>query len=263
MGPTVQTWHYGLVARWWAEFSEGGDDIEYFGDAIRRYGEPALDAGCGTGRLLIPLLRSGMDIDGSDVSEDMLTWCASRAESEGLSATLYQQAMHELALPRRYRTVVLCGSFGLGGTRFTDLEGLRRIFSHLEPGGTLVMDHHPPKSDSDYGEVQAGSLELPCGWPEQGDRRRSGDGTDLELRTRLLTVDSVERTVTREISVRKFVDGAEVANESYSIVICGYSAADVESMLEEVGFGDIRVTGTLEDHSPNFSDERVVFEASA
>ena len=83
MSVGVQTWHYGLVARWWAEFSEGGDDLEFFRDAIRRCGEPALDAGCGTGRLLLPLLRSGMDIDGSDVSEDMLTWCAHRAEAEG------------------------------------------------------------------------------------------------------------------------------------------------------------------------------------
>jgi len=262
MSVGVQTWHYGLVARWWAEFSEGGDDLEFFQNAIRRCGEPALDAGCGTGRLLLPLLRSGMDIDGSDVSEDMLTWCANRAETEGLSANLYRQAMHELDLPRRYRTVVFCGSFGLGGTRFTDLEGLRRIHSHLEPGGMLVMDHYPPKRDSDYGEAQDGSLELPCGWPEQADRRRSSDGTELELRTRLLTVDSVERTVTREISVRKFVDGTEVANESYSILICGYSTADVESMLEEVGFGDIRVTGALEDRPPSPLDERIVLEAS-
>ena len=68
--------------------------------------------------------------------------------------------------------------------------------------------------------------------------------------------------MTREISVRKFVDGAEVANESYSIEICGYSTADVESMLEEVGFGDIRGTGALEDRPPSPLDERIVLEAS-
>ena len=260
----IQTWHYGLVARWWAEFCEGGDDIEFFGNAIKRCGEPALDAGCGTGRLLLPLLRSGIDIDGSDVSKDMLTWCASRAGAEGLFADLYQQAMHELDLPRRYRTVISCGSFGLGGTRVTDLEGLRRIYSHLEPGGTLVMDHYPPKTDSDYAEALAENLELPRDWPEQGDRRLSSDGTELELRTRLLAVDSAEKTVTREISARKFVDGAEVANESHVIVICGYSTADVESMLEQAGFGDIRLIQEVSlpgDWRSSPSDERVVLEA--
>ena len=73
----------------------------------------------------------------------------------------------------------------------------------------------------------------------------------------------MERTVTREISVRKFADGTEVANESYSILICGYSTADVESMLEEAGFGDIRVTGAFEDCPPSPLDERIVLEASA
>ena len=26
----IRTWHYGLVARWWSEFDEGGVDVEFF-----------------------------------------------------------------------------------------------------------------------------------------------------------------------------------------------------------------------------------------
>ena len=234
MGQGVNTWHYGLVARWWAEFNVGGDDVGFFRDAIERCGEPALDAGCAT-----------------------------RAEAEGLSANLYTQAMHELELPRRYRTVIVCDSFGLGVTRALDLEGLRRIHAHLQPGGTLLMDHHPSKRDSDYDKARAEGLDLPLSWPEHGDRRRTSDGVELELRTRLLEADPIERTITREISVREFVEGAEVRNETNSIVICGYSTTEIESMLEGVGFGDIRVTGALEDRPPRPGDEFVMFEALA
>ena len=67
MSGDVRTWHYGLVARWWAEFNQGGDDVEVFRRLIESSGQPVLDAGCGTGRLLLPLLRDGVDIDGSDV----------------------------------------------------------------------------------------------------------------------------------------------------------------------------------------------------
>lgn len=263
MGQDITTWHYGLVARWWAEFNVGEDDVGFFRDAIERCGEPALDAGCGTGRLLLPFLRSGMDVDGSDVSGDMLGWCATKAEAEGLSANLYTQAMHELELPRRYRTVIVCGAFGLGGTRALDLEGLRRIHAHLQPGGTLLMDHHLADRDSDYGWALAEGLDLPLSWPEQGDRRRTSNGVELDLRTRLLEADPIERTITREICAREFVDGAEVRNETNSIVICGYSTTEVESMLEGVGFGDIRVTGALEDRPPRPEDEFVIFEAVA
>ena len=48
-----QTWHHGLVADWWAEFNLDGPEIDYFGRFVAD-GQPALDAGCGAGRLLVP-----------------------------------------------------------------------------------------------------------------------------------------------------------------------------------------------------------------
>ena len=265
MSNETQTWHYGLVARWWAEFNEGGSDVAFFQNVIERCGEPALDAGCGTGRLLLPFLRSGLDVDGSDVSPDMIAWCAAKAEADALSVNLYTQAMHELDLPRRYRTVVLCGVFGLGGDRSTDLEGLRRIHSQLESGGTLVMDHHLGKHDVDSDTTWQipENLKLPGSWPEMGDRRRMSDGRELELRTRLVGVDAAARSIVREISVRQFDSGVEVANDAYSIVICSYSAMEVENMLIEAGFGEVRVNGTLEVQDPALDAERIAFEATA
>ena len=90
----------------------------------------------------MPYLQAGLDVDGSDISPDMLERVRERCEREGLAApNLYAQAMHELDLPRRYRTIIVCGGFGLGGRREHDVEGLRRIYEHLEPGGTLVLDN--------------------------------------------------------------------------------------------------------------------------
>ena len=92
---TPATWHYGLVAKWWAEFTEDGPEIAYFQKHVER-GQPALDVACGTGRLLIPFLRAGLDVDGCDVSADMIAVCREKAEREGLSPTLFVQPMHEL-----------------------------------------------------------------------------------------------------------------------------------------------------------------------
>jgi SAM-dependent methyltransferase len=98
MPDTPKTWHYGLVARWWAEFNEDGREIGYFQKYVER-GQPALDVACGTGRLLIPYLRAGLDVDGCDVSPDMIALCREKAEREGLSSTLFVQPMHELNPP--------------------------------------------------------------------------------------------------------------------------------------------------------------------
>ena len=55
-----QTWHHGLVARWWAEFNTGGPEIE----AYRRYVEqgPTLDVACGTGKSFMPMLDRGDEV---------------------------------------------------------------------------------------------------------------------------------------------------------------------------------------------------------
>ena len=74
MSDSVKTWHYGLMAQHWAERNTTGPEIAYFQQQIERYGQPALDAGCGTGRLLIPFLHAGLDVDGCDVSADWAAW---------------------------------------------------------------------------------------------------------------------------------------------------------------------------------------------
>lgn len=67
----------------------------------------------------------------------------------------------------------------------------------------------------------------------------------------------------REISVRQFGSGVEVANDAYWIMICSYSAMEVENMLVEAGFGEVRVNGTLEVQDPALDAERIAFEATA
>src|SRR2546422_7970959 len=66
MSNAPETWHYGLVAKWWAEFNQDGEEIAYFQKYVEQR-QPALDVACGTGRLLIPYLRAGLDVDGCDV----------------------------------------------------------------------------------------------------------------------------------------------------------------------------------------------------
>jgi ubiquinone/menaquinone biosynthesis C-methylase UbiE len=147
MTETLQIWHHGLVAQWWAEFNLDGPEIAYFQSLVGQYGQPVLDVGCGTGRLLLPYLRAGLDVDGCDGSADMLAPCRKKAEQAGFAPRLFQQAMHELQAPRLYRTIIVCGAFGLGSSVRQDQEALRRFYRALEPGGALLLDHYLPYRD--------------------------------------------------------------------------------------------------------------------
>ena len=78
-GPdVVVTWHHGLIARWWAMFNIDGPEIEFFRPIVAA-GQPALDAACGTGRLLVPWVVDGLDVDGVDASADMIAGCRDAA----------------------------------------------------------------------------------------------------------------------------------------------------------------------------------------
>src|SRR5262245_32612647 len=180
MSDQPQTWHYGLMAEWWAHFNtDGGQELAYFQPLVEA-GQPALDAGCGNGRLLLPLVRAGLEVDGCDVSADMIALCRTRAESEGLSPTLFVQPLHELAPPRPYRTIVVCGAFGLGTTRAQDEEAIRRLYAALERGGTLVLDNEVPYSSARRWNrwTAEGRAELPRPWSEEPERRTAPDGSE-------------------------------------------------------------------------------------
>ncbi len=78
----------------------------------------------------------------------MIALCREKAEREGLSPTLFVHPMHELDPPRTYRTIYVCGGFGLGSDRDRDAEALNRFYENLEAGGTLVLDNENPYSGS-------------------------------------------------------------------------------------------------------------------
>jgi SAM-dependent methyltransferase len=262
MTAEARTWHYGLVARWWAEFNLDGPEIDFFRSFVEG-GQPALDAACGTGRLLIPYLHDGLDVDGSDISPDMLALARERAAREGLDPpNLYPQAMHELDLPRSYRTVFVCGGFGLGGHRAHDAEGLRRIHEHLEPGGTLVLDNEVPYAAAGW-EYWARDKrpELPRPWRTKGDRRTAADGSEIELRSRLVELDPLAQRETLGIRALLWHGDELVAEEEHTIAMTLYLTHEIALMLEATGFVDVELRAGYTGAAPTGDDDVVVLIA--
>ena len=65
-------------------------DRPFYRDIILQNGQPALDIGCGTGRLLLDYLAAGIDIDGVDNSPEMLAICEEKAQKSGLHPILFR-----------------------------------------------------------------------------------------------------------------------------------------------------------------------------
>ena len=227
----------GLIASSWdllrGDTTQWGDRRRYR-ELIAQYGQPALDVGCGTGRLLLDYLDAGIDIDGVDNSPEMLALCREKAEWLGLHPALYQQGMEALELPRRYRTILVpSSSFQLVTDPAAAAAGMRRFYDHLEPGGAVAM--------SFMALWQAGDpLETP--WRMVAEQVRPEDGAVVRrwCRSRYEPARQLEHTEDRYEVVR---DGEVIAAETHrrSPATRSYTHAEVRDLYDGAGFVDVQV----------------------
>ena len=143
----------GLVAEaydCWLPHDGEYDDVERFRRAIDRGAGPALELGCGTGRLLLRYVADGLDVEGVDSSADMLAICERHAAAAQLPVTLHQTDWVTMDLPRRYATIYNpSGSFMLIDDATRARRALATWMRHLAPAGRLLIEMGIPRSDFD------------------------------------------------------------------------------------------------------------------
>jgi ubiquinone/menaquinone biosynthesis C-methylase UbiE len=136
-------WDYSGLAADTYDLWFGGEpfwDQKFFFDRIIHNGGVALELACGTGRLLVPFLRDGLNVEGADASPQMLDICRRKAAAAGVAPVLHQQLIQELALPRRFHTIYIpAQSFQIVADRAEAIQVLVRARDHLEPDGELIV----------------------------------------------------------------------------------------------------------------------------
>jgi SAM-dependent methyltransferase len=221
--------YVGLVAEAWDALrgdTSGWEDRGFYLDLIRERGEPVLDIGCGTGRLLLDFLALGIDIDGVDNSPEMLALCRRKAERLGLSPNIRLQPMEELDLPRRYQMILVpSSSFQLLLEPADAREAIRRFHDHLEPGGTLVM----PFIVMEQARDERWSAEATL---EDGSTVRRTAHDVFDPATGLESTDDVYEVLRDDVVIRSERHLRDPATRAWS-------EDEVAALYEEAGFADL------------------------
>jgi SAM-dependent methyltransferase len=139
------------------------DDVQLSEALARETAGPVLEMGCGSGRLLEGIARSGKEAVGVDISLPMLG--RARRRLDGAGARFYRGHMTS-RLPGRSFGLIILARHQLGYLRRrVELERmLEQVRDHLAPGGTLLLDLASPEAV--YGAGRSRPVLQRAGWDD-------------------------------------------------------------------------------------------------
>lgn len=151
-------------------------DVDFYVKEARRIGSPILELGCGTGRILLPLARAGVQVIGLDVAGELLAIArrklAVASPAMRRRVSLIRADMRAFALGRRFRlAIVPYRTFQHLLTPVDQEQALTCIREHLEDHGRLVFNVYDPlcelmadgfqsplRKDTDFIDPESGNL---------------------------------------------------------------------------------------------------------
>ncbi|MEZ4396440.1 MAG: class I SAM-dependent methyltransferase [Candidatus Krumholzibacteriia bacterium] len=127
----------------------GRADLDFYVERARGAQGPVLELGCGTGRVLVPMLEAGAEVCGIDSSRPMLSICVEKLarldEALRARAHLMLADMRDFTLGRHFALAVApFRSFQHLLTVEDQLACLERVRVHLLRDGRLILDLFNP-----------------------------------------------------------------------------------------------------------------------
>lgn len=171
MDTTADT--YTLSARHYDSAYQAVDlvDMPFYLNLAKEIAGPVLEIGCGTGRVLLPIARAGVEIHGLDSSAAMLEVLKSKLEREPQEVrnrvTLHAGDMRHARLDRKFPLVIMpFRPFQHMHTLDDQIAALRTAAFHLNDEGKFAFDVFYPKFDSLLSGFGEERFEME--WPVEG-----------------------------------------------------------------------------------------------
>ena len=230
-----------LVAKFYDLFLEDNiDDIDFLKKYYKDKGGSILELASGTGRILLPLLKSGINIDGLDNSEDMLSIVSKKLEMNSLQCNLYNQDMVNINIDSTYDNVLIaCGSFMVLNYE-NALKCLASIKKILNKQGEILIDLFIPWDDIKQDKSTAFSI-----------------ARDVVIgKERCIVYESFEHNIKEQTKYGTYKyeyynDQELIKTEVNSLDIRWYYEKEIEDLLRISGYNNIKILNNSPDYSKN------------
>jgi SAM-dependent methyltransferase len=223
-------------------------DVEYYTDLLAEVSGPILEPATGTGRVLIPLLEAGHQVEGLDSSPQMLARCRQHCREVGLDPVLREADMTVFVQLAAYEAVIIpAGSIALLDGRTATLQALTCFRDSLVPGGHLVVDVPVPRPSAGH-EAMRYWQRGPFLWT---------------LQTMHIEYDPAANQTTHFLRYDKWQDATLRMTELQTSRWQHWNGQEFEDLLAEVGFTPLLVTADYQNAaSPRAADGFWTFHAT-
>lgn len=206
-----------------------------------------LELGCGTGRLLLPLVKEGRTVDGVDASTAMLDICRGKLSALGVRACLVNQSLQALDLDQQYDVIFASlGTVQLITSNAEVMQTLTRIRKHMVPGGILIFGLFTPEPSETESDQSS--------WRVRRQIEMFGGGTATCLEQ--LTWDHNKRIRAGRFRYElRDATGALSEQEEEALDLRWYSPVELAGLLDMAGFARVLFTDIASDR-PAWKDER-------
>jgi SAM-dependent methyltransferase len=139
---------YDPIARLYDPWSRSVvEDVPFYLEEARRWGDPVVELGVGTGRIAVPIAADGKRVIGVDSSQGMLEVCAEHAALAGVELDLRLGDLREPPVDEQVPLVIIPFRSLLHMPGDEDRRrALRAVRGLLAPGGRFVFDVFTPSS---------------------------------------------------------------------------------------------------------------------
>ena len=227
-------------------------DVPYFIKHLSKINGRILEAMVGTGRLLIPLLEAGLNVEGIDASPAMLAACKQNCADRYLNPVLYEGSIESLNVPGKFGAIVVTlGSFMLLGNRAAAIAALQGFARHLEPNGKIFIDLALP-----VGSFKTENI------VKQREPVRCLDDSAIVMQTssRIDWIEQIEHTLIR---YEKWKDGKLIDTELQHLPLHWFGREEFVMCLREHGYTDIALCANYKDGTePSSHDDQLCFSAT-
>ncbi|MDO7268689.1 MULTISPECIES: class I SAM-dependent methyltransferase [Shouchella] len=114
-------------------------ELDFYLSFVKNKEMKVLEPMCGNGRLLIPFLQKGINIEGFDISEEMLKVCKEKGEKLHLDPFVFKKGIEEFKSDKLYDLILIpFGSFSLLPDSIVN-KSLHNLKSVLANKGKLLL----------------------------------------------------------------------------------------------------------------------------